>query len=250
MYICMYIRIQIGAIRSRHYDHQGEQHDEISFFGDKELVAKTKFAIHFNGFYYACPSSKQCSATSNLNSHRGLAHNPRISITAVSVGTSLNQHCGCTGDNGSLSIILYVNHHAGIVQSYSEIRELQSEVVEHVVDFYQATLEIEGSERVWGSNWIASLPSTRKAIQITPALLATMGELVKKGAIIPSDGGGYDCNCGGCVKPEDKRTSYTFWAQNARNALHNKPGIWTVRKFVKEECSSAPNVLDDLEQEY
>lgn len=144
----------------------------------------------------------------------------------MSAGTSWIQHCGCTSDHVSLSIILYVKYTAGIAQSYSEIREVQSEVVALVIDFYQATLEIEGSEQVWGRNWIASLPATRKANQSTPALLATMRELVDKGAVIPSNSGGYDCNCCGCVKPEDKHTSYTLWAQSAHNALHNKPFVW------------------------
>jgi len=104
--------------------------------------------------------------------------------------------------------------HAGIARCNSEIRELQRQAVELVIDFYQATLEIEGSAQVWGKNWIASLPSSRKAKPGPKHTCssATMRELVNKGATILSDRGWCDCNCVGFVKPEDKRSSYTLWA--------------------------------------
>jgi len=66
MYICMYIRIQICIIHGIHYDHQGALHDDMSSFGDNEVVVKTKSAVNFDGFYCPCPSAKQCSTTRNL----------------------------------------------------------------------------------------------------------------------------------------------------------------------------------------
>jgi len=132
--------------------------------------------------------------------HSGRAHNPRFSVTT---GTNSHQHCGFAGSNGSLSIICMVNRNAGIAQSYSKIKSLQSKVVGLVIDYYETTLEIEGSAQVWGRNFIVSLSPTRVTYR-SPGGLVVMHEMVDRGAIVQFDNGGWDGISEGCVKPEDK----------------------------------------------
>lgn len=58
--------------------------------------------------------------------------------------------------------------------------------------------------------------------------IAAMRTLVDSGAIVKSDGGGWDCISGARSRnnPEDTRTSYAKDKRPAHNALLNAPGNW------------------------
>ena len=51
--------------------------------------------------------------------------------------------------------------------------------------------------------------------------------------MIPTDGGGWQCNKNCCLLPENMRTSYPGFKRSAHDKMHNTPGIW----------SEVPNLL-------
>ena len=141
-----------------------------------------------------------------------------------------------------------VNHNAGIAQSYSKIKSLQSRVVKLVIDYYETTLEIEGSAQVWGRNFIVSLSPT--CAYRSPGGLIVMHEMVDRGAIVQSD------RWVGIAYP---RVVLNLKISEPHIPKHNRMHIMhciTLQALVQRHQnvldvigSSGPNVLEDLEQD-
>ena len=111
------------------------------------------------------------------------------------------------GEEGLLSVVCYMNLINRIAPIYEEIQSLHQKVVELTIEYYQVTKHIAQSTQVWGRQFISELPVVDRLF-CKPADLAFMHALVESGNIVPADGGEWDCMSSGCVKPQNKRTSY------------------------------------------
>ena len=70
--------------------------------------------------------------------------------------------------------------------------------------------------------------------------LIVIQDKFKSEEVIPTDGGGWQCNKNCCLLLENMRTSHTVSGRAGHDRMHNTPGIW----------SEAPNHLCDDKKFY
>jgi len=63
---------------------------------------------------------------------------------------------------------------------------------------------------------------------------------IESGEVIPTDGGGWQCNKNCCILVENMRTSLLSNDKGKHDRKHNRPGIWT----------GAPNLLGGVQRFY
>ena len=115
---------------------------------------------------------------------------------AATAGTSANEHFGRAchkGSMGSLSIVCMVDLNHGIGQNYREIQSLQDQIVDLVLDYYQATSENKASARLWGKQLISILSSSRLMDEIKTGDNVAIENMVDKRLARLYDGGGWEC---------------------------------------------------------
>ena len=155
---------------------------------------------------------------------------PLFSVIAVRAGASVHEHfwrAGHKGSTGSLSIVCSVNLIHGIGQGYRKNQSQQDQIVDLVLDYYQATSENKASVRLWGKQLISTLSSSRLIGGIKTGDTVAIDNMVDKRLARSYDGGGRECTSRGCVNPAEGRTSYARTEQMLHEKLHVTPGIWS-----------------------
>jgi len=150
---------------------------------------------------------KQMTLTKDLIDHVGKESAPGFSVNMISPGTSINQHCGFASPiekKGSLSIVLYVKLHNGVAPNYEQIQSLYEKIVDLSTDYYESTKHIVPSNQVWGKHFISGLtPYFQRTGEFINSYIR---EKIESEEVIPTDGGGWQCNKNCCILPENMRS--------------------------------------------
>ena len=150
---------------------------------------------------------KQMTLTKDLIDHVGKKSAPGFSVNIISPGTSVNQHCGFASPiekEGSLSIVLYVKLDNGVAPNYEQIQSLHEKIVDLSTDYYESAKHIVPSNQFWGKHFI---PGLNPYFQRTGDFINDyLREKIESEEVIPTDGGGWQCNKNCCILPENVRT--------------------------------------------
>jgi len=214
-------------------------------------VDRTKVVIRINGFYFPCPTLKQKALTKDLIVHVGQKFRPGFSVNMISPRTSVHQHCGFTSTiekEGSPSIVLCVKLHHGVAPNYEQIQSLHEKIVYLTIDYYESTKDIVPSNQVWGKHFISSLTPYHSHADPGGVLSTYIHAKIASEEVVPTDGGGWQCNKNCCILPENMRSSYLHCEKSTHDKRHNTPGIWTESPHIggdqKYYCSKCPGTRE------